>query len=148
MAGFTYKRPPFFVAEVANPLLGLLVRMGLRPSGAAILTVAGRTSGKPRRTPVNPLEMGGTTYLVAPRGDTHWARNLRAAKKGDLSMNRKTIHFTAEEVPVEQRAPLLRAYLDRWAGVTKSQFEVRGDETVDELAAIAPRHPVFRLARQ
>ena len=145
MPDFRYKKPPFFVAKVANPLLGVLVRLGLRPSGAAILTVAGRSSGKPRGVPVNPLEIDGTTYLVAPRGDTHWARNLRAAGKGELSMNRKTVGFTAAEIPVEDRAPFLRAYLDRWAGVTKSQFEVRGNETVEELAAIAPRHPVFRL---
>jgi hypothetical protein len=97
---------------------------------------------------VNPLEFEGATYLVAPRGDTHWARNLRASGGGELRMGRKTLRFSSEEIGVEQRPPVLRAYLDRWGGITKSQFEVRGDETVDELAEIAPRHPVFRITAQ
>lgn len=148
MATFRYKRPPLFIAKVANPLLNTLVRLGRRPGGAATLVVPGRTSGKPRRTPVNPLEFEGATYLVAPRGDTHWARNLRASGGGELRMGRKTLRFSSEEIGGEQRPPVLRAYLDRWGGITKSQFEVRGDETVDELAEIAPRHPVFRITAQ
>jgi deazaflavin-dependent oxidoreductase (nitroreductase family) len=45
-------------------------------------TVVGRHSGKPRTTPVAVLEHEGQRYLIAPRGNTHWARNLRAAGEG------------------------------------------------------------------
>jgi deazaflavin-dependent oxidoreductase (nitroreductase family) len=142
-----YKKPPFFIAKVANPLLNLLVRMGRRPGGAATLMVPGRTTGKPRNTPVNPLEYEGATYLVAPRGHTHWARNLQAAGSGELRMGRKTRQFEASEVPAGERPPIIRAYLDRW-GFTKSQFDLRGDETAEQLAAIAELHPVFRLSER
>lgn len=126
-------------------MLNLLVKAGLKPGGAGTLTVRGRKTGKAISTPVNPLQYEGTTYLVAPRGDTHWARNLRVAGSGALRVGRSTSRFEAEEVPPPERAPILRAYLDRWGRVTKSQFEVRGDETVEELQAIAERHPVFRI---
>ena len=40
----------------------------------------------------------------------------------------------------------LRAYLARWKAEVGVFFDgVSGDSTDDELAAVAPRHPVFRL---
>jgi hypothetical protein len=62
-------------------------------------------------------------------------------------MGRKTRRFVATEVPVSERPPIIRAYVDRW-GFTKSQFDLRGDETVEQLAAIAELHPVFRISEQ
>ncbi len=46
------------------------------------LTVRGRHSGEPRTVPVAVLEHEGDRYLIAPRGRTHWVRNLRAAGEG------------------------------------------------------------------
>jgi len=40
--------------------------------GARVLEVKGRSSGQPRRTPVNLLDFEGERYLVAPRGETQW----------------------------------------------------------------------------
>src|SRR3546814_1928404 len=54
-----------------------LVRRGANVAGAAILEVVGRRSGEPRRTPVNPLPLDGERYLLAPRGETEWVRNIR-----------------------------------------------------------------------
>jgi len=50
----------------------------MRFGGAPGLAVRGRTSGRWRTVPVNVLELEGQRYLVAPRGETQWARNLRA----------------------------------------------------------------------
>lgn len=140
-----YKKPPFIVAKVANPLLNVLVRLGLSPAGAQTLIVRGRRSGEERRTPVNPLDFAGSRYLVAPRGTTHWVRNLEASGEGWLQTGSRRRHFTASQVAVDERAPILRAYLDRWGKVTKGEFGVRGDETEAELAGIAADHPVFRI---
>ncbi len=49
-----------------------------------MLEVRGRSSGQPRRTPVNLLTLDGVRYLVAPRGETQWVRNLRASGEGRL----------------------------------------------------------------
>jgi hypothetical protein len=50
------------------------MRLGITPA----LAVRSRTSGKWRTVPVNVLELAGQRYLIAPRGDTQWLRNLRA----------------------------------------------------------------------
>jgi len=72
-----YRRSGFFNNRVMNPLMTML---GLVPS----LTIRGRTSGRSYTTPVWPLDYEGRRYLVAPRGNTHWARNLRIVGEGDL----------------------------------------------------------------
>ena len=56
--------------------------------------------------------------------------------------------FRAEEV-LDDRAKVavLRPYLQRWKAEVGAFFEGVGpDSSDDELAAIAPRHPVFLLA--
>lgn len=140
-----FKKPPFLVAKLANPLINLLVRLGVKPSGAHTLIVRGRNSGKLRSMPVNPLDHEGKRYLVAPRGSTEWARNLRAAGVGKLRSGRTVQEFSATEVPADERAPLIRAYLDRWANVTASQFGVDKDTPVEDLREIAAFHPVFEI---
>ena len=87
-AHFQRKRPGWFTRRVFNPLIGLLTRSGLTVAGSRVLEVRGRSSGQPRRTPVNLLELGGERYLVAPRGETQWARNLRASGEGRLAVCR------------------------------------------------------------
>jgi deazaflavin-dependent oxidoreductase (nitroreductase family) len=79
-----------------------------------VLEVRGRKSGEPRRTPVNPLTLGGERYLVAPRGHTQWVRNLRASGSGRLLVGRRGEAFTATEIPDSDKPPVLRAYLRRW----------------------------------
>src|ERR1700751_810691 len=95
-AHFERKRPGWFTRRVFNPLIGVLTRRGLSVAGSRVLEVRGRSSGEPRRTPVNPLELGGQRYLVAPRGETQWAWNLKAAGGGRLIAGRHSESFTAQ----------------------------------------------------
>ncbi len=116
--------------------------------GARVLEVRGRTSGEPRRTPVNPLTYEGERYLVAPRGDTQWARNLRVSGTGRLLVGSRSEQFTATELGDDEKAPILRAYLKRWKFEVGVFFDGVGpDSSDDELRAAAPKHPVFRLQR-
>jgi len=46
--------------------------------------VKGGASGQWRTTPVNLLSHDHHRYLVAPRGETQWVRNLRAVGTGEL----------------------------------------------------------------
>jgi len=116
-------------------------------AGSRVLEVRGRTSGEWRRTPVNPLKFEGALYLVAPRGETQWVRNLRASGEGRLVKGRRTQTFTAVELPDREKTPLLRAYLRKWAWETGVFFEgVGADAPDDAIRAIAPKHPVFRIA--
>jgi hypothetical protein len=53
----------------------------------------------------------------------------------------------ATEVADAEKPPILRAYLDRWYMEAGAEFGVPKAATLDDLAAIAPRHPVFRIER-
>ena len=143
-----YRRPGWFTRNVFNPAVAGLTRLGISVLGSRVLEVTGRKSGQPRRTPVNLLTLDGTEYLVAPRGETEWVRNVRAAD-GHLALLRRPAprdERVATEVTGGDKVPILRAYLRRWKAEVGVFFEGVGPDSTDEqLAAIAPRHPVFRL---
>jgi len=139
---------PGWPTRLLNPIVSTLVRLGLPLKGAAVLSVRGRSSGEFRTTPVNPLTLDGQRYLVAPRGETQWVRNLRAAGGGRLRQGRREQNFTAVEIDDSAKPEVLRAYLKEWAWEVGKFFDgVGADATDEELAAIAPRHPIFRIAK-
>jgi deazaflavin-dependent oxidoreductase (nitroreductase family) len=146
-AHFASKRPGWFTAHVFNPLVNLVMRSGVSLLGSRILEVRGRSSGEPRRTPVNLLSIDGTRYLVAPRGETQWVRNLRVAGEGRLLLGRRGESFSAVELTdVDVKAPILRAYLKRWKAEVGVFFDGVGpDSSEEQLRVAAAKHPVFRL---
>lgn len=126
-----YLEPSWLSRVVGN-------RMAVLLAGAPVLAVRGRTSGEWRTVPVNVLDHGGERYVLAPRGETQWVRNLRAAGGGELRRRKHIAPFTAVEVPVEERPELIAEYLRRYRrqpSVTK---------TFEELPDPAD-HPMFRI---
>jgi deazaflavin-dependent oxidoreductase (nitroreductase family) len=141
------QRPGWFTRHVFNPAVAGLTRLGLSVAGSRVLEVRGRKSGKPYRTPVNPMTFEGQRYLVAPRGHVQWVRNLRASGTGRLLAGRKVEEFSAVELPDDEKPPLLRAYLKRWKWEIGQFFAGVGPDASDEeLLRIAPDHPVFRIS--
>jgi deazaflavin-dependent oxidoreductase (nitroreductase family) len=142
-----YKRPGWFTQHVFNPFVALLTRAGLSVWGSRELRVRGRTSGEWRTTPVNLLTIGDDQYLVAPRGQTQWVRNLRVAGEGELRVGRRTEAFTATEIADTDKPEILRAYLKRWKAEVGVFFDgVSATSPEEDLVRIAPQHPVFRIA--
>ena len=141
-----YLQPSWMTRNVFNRIIVNLTKLGISVRGSRELRVRGRTSGTWRAVPVNPLELDGRRYLVAPRGVTHWVRNLRAAENGELRVGRRVEAFRATEVGDDDKVAILRAYLRRWKMEVGVFFEgVRPDASDEELRAIAGRHPVFRI---
>lgn len=141
-----YLQPGWFTKRIFNPAVAWLTRAGVSLAGSRVLEVRGRRSGQWRSTPVNLLELDGSRYLVAPRGHTQWAKNLRANPAGRLRVGRRVELFSAVEVPDAERVPVLRAYLKRWKWEVGAFFAGVGPEASDEqLAGIAADHPVFRI---
>jgi deazaflavin-dependent oxidoreductase (nitroreductase family) len=142
-----YVRPGWFTTHVFNRIVAGLTRLGLSVLGSRVLEVRGRTSGEPRRVPVNLLTVDGERYLVAPRGETQWVRNLRASGgKGTLLLGRRREPFVATELDDDEKPRLLRAYLKRWKAEVGVFFDGVGpDSSDDELRRIAPNHPVFSI---
>lgn len=144
--GKRYLAPGRFNRWVFNPLVAAATRAGLSLKGSRVLEVRGRSSGEVRTTPVNLLDHDGEQYLVAARGNTQWARNLRAAGSGALRVGRRRHEFTATEVSDADKAPILRAYLEQWAWEVGAFFEgLKADSPDGDIAAAAPGFPVFRI---
>jgi deazaflavin-dependent oxidoreductase (nitroreductase family) len=144
-----YLAPKGRMAIFFNQAVAALTRHGVSVWGSRVLYVRGRTSGEWRSTPVNPLSYQGSRYLVAPRGHTQWVRNMRVAKGGELRVGRRVERFTATELADEQKPEVLRAYLKRWKLEIGVFFDGVGPDASDEqLLAIAPGYPVFRIAEQ
>jgi deazaflavin-dependent oxidoreductase (nitroreductase family) len=141
-----FQEPGWFTRNVFNRLVAGLARLGVSIAGSRVLEVKGRKSGEWRQTPVNPLEFEGGRYLVAPRGDTQWVRNMRVSGGGRLVRGRRVEEFKATEVPESERPPLLRAYLAKWKWEVGAFFDGVGPDSPEaELRRIAPDHPAFRI---
>lgn len=142
-----YQAPGWLTRHVFNAAVEASTRLGLSIWGSRVLEIPGRRSGTPHRTPVNPLTLGGDHYLVAPRGETQWVRNLHA--NGDrlvLIRGRRRQSWAAVAVDDADKEAILREYLRRWKMEVGVFFDgVDADSPASELARIAPRHPVFRI---
>jgi deazaflavin-dependent oxidoreductase (nitroreductase family) len=142
-----YKRPGWFTQQVFNRFVAWLTRRGVSVWGSRVLEVPGRTSGEPRRVPVNLLTFEGRQYLVSPRGHGQWVRNVRANDGGlDLLLGRRRTHHVAQELADAAKVEVLRAYLRRWKLEVGVFFGgVDADSSDETLLGIAPNHPVFLL---
>lgn len=138
---------PKSAANFFNETVARLTRMGVSVYGSRVLYVRGRKSGEWRTTPVNPLTLAdGARYLVAPRGNTQWVRNLRAVGTGELHIGRKVEPFTATEVADDDKPAILRAYLKRWKFEVGVFFDgVSAKAPQEKLREIAPGYPIFRI---
>ncbi len=140
-SGFGRVTNQFFNSVVAG-----LTKVGISVLGSRVLYVRGRKSGEWRTTPVNLLTHDGARYLVAPRGHTQWVRNMRVAGGGELHVGRRVEEFTATELADADKPEILRAYLRRWKMEVGVFFNGVGPDATDEqLLAIAPGYPVFRV---
>lgn len=143
-----YRRPGFFTRNLFNKAVAGLTRMGISVWGSRILEVRGRSTGATRRTPVNLLTLDGVQYLVSPRGHSNWVRNVRA-DGGNLVLvlGRRHQAMVGQELDDGDKVAVMRAYLRRWKAEVGIFFEGVGPDSSDEeIAAIAPKHPVFRLS--
>ena len=125
-----YVRPGAFLSKVANPIVVALGRK-------TVLVVRGRTSGKLLKVPMDPpFAWNGTRYLVSPRGETHWARNLRAAGQADLRTRRGLEHIRVVEIDGAERDAVVNAYASTITCNCRLSMEMLPDPA---------DHPVFRI---
>jgi deazaflavin-dependent oxidoreductase (nitroreductase family) len=145
MPAVRYLKPSWLV-RVFNFVPSGLARVGISVYGSRTLAVRGRKSGEWRTVPVNLLIHDGTRYLVAPRGETQWVRNLRRAGRGEFRLGWRHEPFRATELRDAEKPPVLRAYLRKWRFEVGAFFEGIGPEAADEeLLRIAPGYPVFHI---
>ena len=141
-----YLQPGWATQHVFNPMVQWLTRRGVSVKGSRELRVRGRSTGEWRKVPVNLLVLEDQQYLVAPRGQTQWVRNLRVAGSGELRVGRRVETFRPTELADDDKVEILRAYLARWRSEVGVFFDGVGpDASDDELRRIAPGYPVFAI---
>jgi deazaflavin-dependent oxidoreductase (nitroreductase family) len=129
----------------ANRVIMALNRIGLAIGTQHILSIPGRKTGKPRSTPVSLLTVDGQRYIVTA-GETGWVKNARAAGWGTISRGRKRERVALVELPVAERAAILREFPRQVPhGVQFFELVLGLPNDPEAFAAAAPRCPVFRL---
>lgn len=137
---------PTRAAHLFNSLTKWLTARGVSLMGSRVLAVRGRKSGEVRTTVVNLFTYEGDRYLLAPRGQTQWVRNLRAVGEGELRLGRRSERFTPVEIADADKTPLIRLYLRKWAWETGAFFDgLKADSPQADIEAAAPGFPVFRI---
>jgi hypothetical protein len=129
-----------------NRVIMALNRLGLPIGTQHILTIPGRKSGKLYRTPVSLLTVDGERYICTV-GETGWVKNARVAGSGMLSRGRHEERVALIELPIAERAPILREFPRQVPHGVQFFERVLGIPNDPEaFAAAAPRCPVFRIS--
>ena len=136
---------PGTLDRIFGRALVFLIRIGLVRGHFYVLEVRGRNSGRTISLPVDPLDLDGQRYLVCARGNSNWVRNARAA--GEVVLVRALVRqrYSTRELSPDLRPPILKAYLDRFAGEVQRFFPVPKGSAVEAFNDLAARYPVFVL---
>jgi hypothetical protein len=132
-----------------NQVVMALQRLGLAMGTMHVLSVPGRRSGVLRSTPVSLLTVEGQRYIVAGLDRADWVLNARVAGRGMLRRGRIEEHVSLIEVPVEDRAPILREFprlVPQGVPFFTRLYGVTADPA--EFAGLALTCPVFRIERR
>ncbi len=136
---------PALPARMMNRGQALLHSAGIGPSRLATLQVRGRHTGRLISFPVVIADYQGGRYLVAMLGEkANWVRNLEAAGGYAVLRHGRGELVRLESVPVADRPPILRRYLQCAPGA-RAHFPVDHRAPVEEFEAIAPHTPVLRI---
>lgn len=119
-------RPPAPWYRRLNRIGVVLTSLGLAPRGAVTLEVRGRRTGRIRRIPVMSVRVADADHLVSLAGESDWVRNVRAAGGAAVLRRLRARPVHLDELPVEDRAPVIAAYLE--AGRTRGGSRTHEDQ--------------------
>jgi hypothetical protein len=111
-----------------------------RLTGDAILQVKGRRTSRLHTTLARTITVDGKRYVVAIRGETNWARNLRTAGQAVLRERGESQRVAAVEVHGEERRAVIEAF------VGSSEYAPTR-RIFTEVLPNPDQHPVFRIER-
>jgi len=138
-------RRPNALARAVNRGWAIIYALGIAPNHLVTLEVAGRRSGRAISFPLVMAVVGGERYLVSMLGtEVAWVKNLRAADGHALLRHGRTERVRLEEIEVEKRGPVLKAYLKRAPGA-RPHLAVDKDAPLEKFDEIAAQIPVFRV---
>ncbi len=137
---------PNWIARILNGAWATVVSLGLVSNNYVTLEVIGRKSGRIVSFPLVMVTIDGQRYLVSMLGDnTQWVRNVRASGGKAVLRRGGREDVQLEAIPADQRAPILKAYLQVASGA-RPHVPVDKDAPLAEFEKIKAEFPVFRLA--
>lgn len=137
----TYLQPSWFQRRVIAAIPGadlLVARLMAALTRDSVIQIRGRRSGRMRTTLARAITVGSARYVVAIRGETQWARNLRAAGEALLRERGHVSLVRATEVRGDERRTVLAAFL-------ASSNYAQTHRIMSEILPMAEQHPVFRI---
>ncbi len=136
---------PNRMASAMNRVWRAIGAQGWWRNRCVTLEVTGRRSGRAIAFPLIVADLDGEQYLVSMLGEqASWVANVRAADGRAVLVHGDRRPVRLVEVPVAERAPILRRYLDVAPG-GRPHIEVERRAPLGEIAAVADRYPVFQL---
>ena len=136
---------PNWIARILNRAWAAIFSAGVAPDYLATLEVTGRKSGRTISLPVVMAIVDGQRYLVSMLGDNaNWVQNVRAAGGRAILRSGGREDVQLDELPADQRAPILKAYLQRAPGA-RPHVPVNKNAPLAEFQRVAAEFPVFRL---
>lgn len=136
---------PNWLAKLLNRGWAIIHSLGVAPNWMVTLEVVGRKSGNIVSLPLAIAIVDGKRYLVSMLGDNaNWVLNVRAASGKAALRHGRYEQIQLVEIPVEQRAPIIKAYLRRAPGA-RPHIPVDKDAPVAEFEKIAAQFPVFQI---
>lgn len=140
-------RPPSRFEHWFNAFVALLAKFGITFKDGYRLIVKGRKSGNEYAVAVTVLTLGGEQYLVAPRGETQWVRNVRVAEQVRLEKGASIESFLTQELNDDRKLSVLSAYLSEYRKSVQRYFPIQAGAAPEEFKSIADSYPTFLLSR-
>jgi deazaflavin-dependent oxidoreductase (nitroreductase family) len=128
-----YLKPPWFTRKIFNPLA-----MASGMSNTETMTLTKRGTKEPQKIPVITVDVNDIKYLVSTRGEAQWVKNLRANPHVTITTKGRAAKYFAQEVPEQDRPPILAAYRQKAGKVVEGYFQKLPHEK---------DHPVFALTQ-
>jgi|CXWL01.1.fsa_nt_gi hypothetical protein len=144
--GLYYQRGrPTRVGRAVNAFSARLYSLGFLPSFLSTLETAGYRTGKTHAIPVVLCDYQGQQYIVSMLGErSPWIRNIRAADGQAVIRRRRRRSVRLLEIPIEERAPIIKAYLGRAIGA-RPHIPLSPEDPIEDFERIAADYPVFRV---
>jgi hypothetical protein len=138
------QRPHCF-ARLQNRASAVAFGAGIWPNRVAELDVTGRRSSRVVTFPVVITEVDGDRYLVSMLGErANWVGNVRADEGRAVLRHGRKEAVRLVEVPVSDRAPVLRRYVEVAPG-GRPHIAVDRSAPLEAFERVAAQYPVFRI---
>jgi deazaflavin-dependent oxidoreductase (nitroreductase family) len=133
------------IDKLFNKAVGLIAGSRFAPGDLYLLVFYGRKTGNRYTTPVFMMRKGEINYLVAPRGETQWVKNVRKLNTLILKRGRNEQEYNATEVVDAKKAEILMKYYEKYQATVKPFFPEDIDNDLKGFEEISDNYPIFKI---